>query len=82
MKLTRTDDPLRLLTTFTLEISMRDQATARPFDGVDQALLVDCARPGATVADALLALELIARRIEEGYSGQKAKAAESQAREN
>jgi hypothetical protein len=40
---------------------------AARFDDVDRAVLADCAKPDATIADQLLALELIARRIEETH---------------
>lgn len=49
---------------FILTISISDYVKAR-FDNFDEALLRECKREDATIADKLLALEMVARRIEE-----------------
>jgi hypothetical protein len=49
---------------YTLTIPGGDLMRAR-FDRFDRLLLADCQSPDATVADSLLALELIVRRIEQ-----------------
>lgn len=69
MRITRTDSPDQHTITFTLTISTDDARLAR-LDGFDDALLEDC-RGSMSIADQLLALELFARRIEEGHDRER-----------
>lgn len=50
---------------YTLVIDDTDWCLAH-FDGFDLAVLRDCEKDDATIADKLLGLELVARRIQEG----------------
>ena len=64
MTLTRHEDLIGHKVTFVLVFNDVDYVRAR-FDAFDYAVIADCEKPDATVADHLLALELIARRIQE-----------------
>jgi hypothetical protein len=52
---------------YVLEISGGDYARMKPLDGFDIRLLREC-EDSESIADRLLGLEVIARRIEQGTS--------------
>ena len=68
MRLERTDPTDRDERVYTLTISGLDFVRMGRLSRFDQMLLDDCNGPDATISDQLLALELIARRIEEGHN--------------
>lgn len=65
MKLELTTDPITRDRTYVVTISADDLANARLYD-FDRKLLADCDGDDATIADRLLGLELLARRVIEG----------------
>jgi hypothetical protein len=67
MEITESRDLVTGDTIYTVRIS-RDEFVSTTFYPFDRALFEDCAGDDATVADRLLALELIARRVEESKS--------------
>ena len=71
MRLDRYDDHMTMETRFVLTIGAVEWMLAR-LDGFDLALLRDCDGPDATIADRMLALETIARRIEQAKRPQPA----------
>lgn len=66
MRLIKDQDYRTGVTKYILEVDDHDQMLA-DFDWFDTLLMRDCELPGSTIADKLLALEMMARRIEEGY---------------
>lgn len=67
MRLTKDQDYRTGTTKYTLEVDDYDLQLA-DFEWFDRLLAKDCELPGATIADKLLALEMVARRIQEGYA--------------
>jgi len=55
---------------FILTVTVLDYVKAK-FDNLDRMLLRDCESKDATIADKLLALEMIARRVEDSTSREK-----------
>lgn len=66
MRLTKDEDYRTGTTRYVLEVNRHDLQLA-DFEWFDRQLAKDCELPGATIADKLLALEMLARRIQEGY---------------
>lgn len=56
---------------YTLEITKSDLLNMYKLDNFDLMLLKDCEKENATISDKLLALETIARRVEQGYKENK-----------
>ena len=68
MRITKTHSSKRMVTRYVLEIPDADLLNAH-FDKFDRWLLAECDE--GSVADILLGLETIARKIEEGINGHK-----------
>jgi hypothetical protein len=66
VRLERHTDPLADAVVFTLVIDAVDFARS-PLDARDRLLIDECSLPTATIADRLLGLETIARRIEQTH---------------
>ena len=73
MKLTSIKNEETNTVTVTL-IMFGQEISHAPLDEFDRALLVDCDSPDATIADKLLALECLARRIEQEEAGAETRA--------
>lgn len=67
MRLTKDQDYRTGVTKYTLEVDDYDVQLA-DFTWFDTLLAKDCELPGATISDKLLALQMLAQRIEEGYA--------------
>jgi len=65
MKLIVNKNIEKLVTTYTIEITHADMMNAL-ITHTDMILFEDCESEDATISDKLLALETLARRIEEG----------------
>lgn len=70
MKLTYDHDAVAGKQTVVFEFYDHELAPTT-FDQVDWLVIADCQSDDATIADKLLALELIARRIQEGKTAQR-----------
>ena len=66
MKLSRWDDPETGAMIYKLKIEPLDIISAYPLDNFDRLLIDDCEKSGC-IADKILALEIIVRKIEQGY---------------